>query len=211
MLDGCSKLRLNMNGKQPEKLYRKLIKLYPRDFRERFGESMEQTFADLCNEWANSTAPSFGYLVRFFANTAVGVLKENLVMIRQKTTLGSLFTDPWRAAAISMLLCVPFAISAIPLLNVAFLADPIRTVLTFDGQQLSMFGRLVVFGGVLLLPFALLLNLVPMFTTGGVNRRFTFSPRPINLITGIAVLIPVLLIARWMVFEATNCSKGICD
>jgi hypothetical protein len=31
-------------------LYKKLLGLYPRAFRERLGESMEQTFNDLCNE-----------------------------------------------------------------------------------------------------------------------------------------------------------------
>src|SRR5262245_47678319 len=31
-------------------LYRKLITLYPRDYKEQLGESMEQTFNDLCKE-----------------------------------------------------------------------------------------------------------------------------------------------------------------
>ena len=31
-------------------LYKKLLGLYPRGFRERLGESMQQTFNDLCNE-----------------------------------------------------------------------------------------------------------------------------------------------------------------
>jgi hypothetical protein len=199
-----------MSVKQPEKLYSKLIALYPREFRDRFGESMEQTFADLCSEWAKSTPVTFGFLLRVFLDTAAGIIREHISRGIHTGVLRSAVTRPWLAALISVTLCLPFAVSSLPFLDFKLLADPVRAALTLDGQQLNMFGRIVVFGGVLLLPFALLLNLVPMFSFAD-GRRISFSPRAVNLVTGISVLIPVLLIARWMVFEAINCSKGICD
>lgn len=194
-----------------ERAYKKLPTLYPRPFRERFGESMEQTFGDLCDEWTKSDAPTFGSLIGIFADTARSVVREHMSEITQKTSIRSAITNPWSAAMISLVLCIPFAVSVIPMLEVKMLAEPIRGVLTFDGQQLSMFGRLFVFGGVLLLPVALLLNLVPMFSLAGAERKISFSPRAVNLFTAIAVLLPILIIARWMVFEAYFCSKGICD
>lgn len=200
-----------MAGKQPEALYKKVVALYPREFRERFGESMEQTFSDLCNEWAKTTPVTFGLLLRIFADTGIGAMREHMSQITKKISIRSAVTNPWSAAIISLVLCLPFVVSALPLSDVKLLADPVRAVLTLDGQQLSMFGRVVVFGGVLLLPVALFLNLVPMFTIAGPERKISFSPRPVNLIITLAVLLPVLIIARWIAFEAVNCSKGICD
>jgi hypothetical protein len=196
---------------QIEKAYKKLLTLYPRSFRERFGESMEQTYRDLCNEWAQNTPVRFGFLLRIFVDTGIGALREHMSQITQKISIRSAVTNPWSAAIISLALCLPFVVSALPLSDVKLVADPVRAVLTLDGQQLSMFGRVVVFGGVLLLPVALFLNLVPMFTIAGPERKISFSPRPVNLTIMLAVLFPVLIIARWIAFEAVNCSKGICD
>lgn len=193
------------------KLYKKLLALYPRQFRERFGESMEQTYRDLCNEWAKSNSPSFGLLLRIFVDTGRGAIREHMSEITQKCSIRNAITSPWSAAMISLALCGPFAVSVIPFFDIEVLAGPVRAALTFDGQQLSMLGRFVVFGGVLLLPFAVLLNMVPMFTPAREGGKITFSPRPVNLVTGIAVLLPILIIARWMVFEAISCSRGICD
>jgi hypothetical protein len=200
-----------MAAKQPEKLYNKLIALYPREFRERFGESMEQTFADLCSEWAKSTPITFSFLLRVFLDTAAGIASAHLEQIIQKGVVNSAVTRPRIAAFISLLLCIPFAVSIIPFLDIELLAGPVRAALTFDGQQLSMFGRIVVFSGVMLLPVAMLLNLVPMFRVAGEGRKVIFAPRAVNLITGLAVLLPLLMIARWIVFEAISCSRGICD
>jgi hypothetical protein len=57
--------------------YKRLISLYPQSFRERFGESMEQTFRDVCNEQAKGKL-SLGFIVSIFAETSVGVISENL-------------------------------------------------------------------------------------------------------------------------------------
>ena len=41
---------MTYNQNTAHTLYKKLLALYPRGFRERLGESMEQTFNDLYNE-----------------------------------------------------------------------------------------------------------------------------------------------------------------
>jgi hypothetical protein len=56
-------------------LYRKLLKLYPPALKARFGESMLQTFDDLCNERREI---SFGFMLWILADTAVGAARENL-------------------------------------------------------------------------------------------------------------------------------------
>ena len=58
--------------------YRKLLALYPRGFRERLGESMEQTFHDLYNE--HKRVPTRGFLVlSIFTETAIGIVREHLL------------------------------------------------------------------------------------------------------------------------------------
>jgi hypothetical protein len=56
--------------------YRGLISLYPPAFIKRFGESMEQTFNDVCNE--ENGKISLGLMVSMFGDTSVGMVKENL-------------------------------------------------------------------------------------------------------------------------------------
>ena len=59
-------------------LYKKLISLYPRGFREQLGESMEQTFKDLYNE-RQTKRGGFGFVFWMFAETGVGIIKENIL------------------------------------------------------------------------------------------------------------------------------------
>jgi len=64
-------------------LYKKLLSLYPRAFRERLGESMEQTFNDLCNERKQQTERGlFGFVLWMFIETSAGIVKENLTEIK---------------------------------------------------------------------------------------------------------------------------------
>jgi len=61
--------------------YRKLLRLYPRPFRERFREGMEQTFNDLCRERARAGDGLFGFVLWLFAETAAAIARENATMI----------------------------------------------------------------------------------------------------------------------------------
>jgi catechol 2,3-dioxygenase-like lactoylglutathione lyase family enzyme len=65
-------------------VYKKMIRLYPYEFREQLGESMEQTFRDLCDEYQRRSGKGWiGFVLWIFIETAVGVLKEWVESIRQ--------------------------------------------------------------------------------------------------------------------------------
>jgi hypothetical protein len=58
-------------------LYRKLLRCYSKSHRERFGESMEQTFNDLCRERVRAGRGLGGLVVWTFVETSAGILREN--------------------------------------------------------------------------------------------------------------------------------------
>src|SRR5262245_32959498 len=100
-----------MNQDTARALYRRLLTLYPRDFRERLGESMEQTFNDLCNERKRRTERGgLGFVLRIFAETATGIIQEQMRSIREGSTMKNILTNPRSAAIISFILALPFAI-----------------------------------------------------------------------------------------------------
>ena len=57
--------------------YARLLRLYPRTYRERMGESMEQTFNDLCRERRDAGQGVIGFVLWTFADTFVGILRED--------------------------------------------------------------------------------------------------------------------------------------
>jgi hypothetical protein len=66
--------------------YRRLLRCYSRPHRERFGESMEQTFHDLCRERAEAGEPLGGFVLRTFAETSASILRENgrVIMLQNR-------------------------------------------------------------------------------------------------------------------------------
>jgi len=66
--------------------YAALLRLYARPFRERFGESMEQTFHDLLRERARNNRGLAFFTLWLFAETTAGIIRENamLTMIGKK-------------------------------------------------------------------------------------------------------------------------------
>ena len=61
--------------------YAKLLRLYPKPYRERFGEGLEQTFNDLCRERLKSGRALFSFALWMFLETFAAILKENANMI----------------------------------------------------------------------------------------------------------------------------------
>jgi hypothetical protein len=60
-----------------------LLRLYPRPFRERFGEGMAQTFHDLCREHGDAKWRLFGFVVWIFCETSGGIVMENITHMNQ--------------------------------------------------------------------------------------------------------------------------------
>jgi hypothetical protein len=61
--------------------YGRLLRLYPRTFRERFAEPMAQTFTDLARERTDANRGLVGFAARTFAETSGGIIRENLAQM----------------------------------------------------------------------------------------------------------------------------------
>jgi hypothetical protein len=91
--------------------YGRLLRFYSRPHRERFAESMEQTFNDLCRERATAGKGLGGFVLWMFVETAAGIFKQHArLIIMQKSLLrvaigtgllllvpllGNMFVDGW--------------------------------------------------------------------------------------------------------------------
>ena len=91
-------------------LYKKLLALYPRTFRERLGESMEQTFRDLWNEKQQSKQELFGFVLWTFIETAIGIFREHLLLISTGDIMQTMLKTIGSPALLSLLLILPFMI-----------------------------------------------------------------------------------------------------
>jgi hypothetical protein len=91
-------------------LYRKLLMFYPQEFREQFSESMEQTFNDLCNEKRWAKKGLFGFVLWTFIETAIGILREHLLLISPGDSMQTILKTTGSSALISLLLILPFMI-----------------------------------------------------------------------------------------------------
>jgi len=61
--------------------YATLLRLYPKRYRERFGEPMEQTFNDLLRERAEEEKGLYGFALWVFVETFAGTIRENGTVI----------------------------------------------------------------------------------------------------------------------------------
>jgi hypothetical protein len=62
--------------------YVRLLRLYPKPFRNRFAEPMAQTFADLCRERTDANRGLHAFAVATFAETLAGIIRENVMQTR---------------------------------------------------------------------------------------------------------------------------------
>lgn len=67
--------------------YGRLLRLYPRPFRERFAEPMTQTFADLARERTDRHRSLIGFAVGTFAETSSHILRENMTQLMETNTV----------------------------------------------------------------------------------------------------------------------------
>jgi hypothetical protein len=73
----------NVAGRRYRTWYAMLLRLYPRPFRERFGEGMAQTFHDLCREHRDANRGLCGLALWIFFETSVGIVRENTIHMSQ--------------------------------------------------------------------------------------------------------------------------------
>ena len=89
--------------------YAALLRLYPKQYRERFAESMEQTFHDLLRERTQEAKGLLGFALWIFIETFAAILRETLMTIPKYILrpailtaiimlfpiFGSLYVDDW--------------------------------------------------------------------------------------------------------------------
>jgi len=95
------------------RLYKKLLALYPGGFHERLGESMEQTFNDLCNERKQQAEYKWsGFVLWIFVETAVGIIREHMLLLTEGAMMNNTTAIPRSTALISsILLAVAFIVA----------------------------------------------------------------------------------------------------
>ncbi|MGZ9166449.1 MAG: hypothetical protein ACXW4Q_11625 [Anaerolineales bacterium] len=93
------------------RLYKKLLSLYPRTFKEQLGESMQQTFNDLYMEQKRQTYQGlFGPMLWIFIETAIGIFREHLLLISPGDIMQTILKTIGPSTLISFLLILPFMI-----------------------------------------------------------------------------------------------------
>ena len=193
-------------------LYKKLLRLYPRGFRERLGESMQQTFNDLCNEQKRQPAHGF-FVLSIFAETAIGIVREHLLLLMGGDVMKGIFANPTSAAITSFILSLPLGLTFVAFMfDIEPLVKPLNNLFTIEGQQgdINMLGRIVIYGGLLLLPVAFVLNLRPLLRKEGPEgKRRLYA---LNLIVGAAILLLITFTWGGLILEEIYCIRGIrCD
>ena len=94
-------------------LYKKLIALYPKGFKEQLGESMEQTFNDLCNEKQQTKQALPGFVLWMFIETAMGIFREHLLLISSGVIMQTILKTLGSPSLVSLLIILPFMIMEI--------------------------------------------------------------------------------------------------
>ena len=201
---------MTWNRNRAHAFYKKLLAFYPRAFRERLGESMEQTFRDLCNEQKGRAANGF-FMLSLFVETAIGIIREHSLLLMEGNVMKNILANPTSAAIISFVLALPIGFLRLALgSDIEPLFRPIEAALTVDGSQPHALGLTIICGGILLLPIAFLLNLWPMLKIEGPEgKRRLYA---INIIVGVVILLLILSTWGGLIVEEIYCLSGIrCD
>lgn len=174
-------------------LYGKLLTLYPRAFRERLGESMEQTFSDRYSEIQQTQHGVFGFTLWVFTETAVGIAQEHIFTIKENQ-MKNILTHIKSPAFISLLLVVPFMI--------------LEMVSTRD---LNTIFNIPLFGVMWLLPLAFLLILTPIVRNMRTGNSIT--AKPVTFVFSIIFLILIAFVWVSIVADQMPCFLGVpnCD
>jgi hypothetical protein len=95
--------------------YGRLLRLYPRPFRHRFGEPMAQTFTDLAREHSDPNRGLIGFIAWAFAETSAGIIRENVThMLIQTNVLIRWGSSPQRSWRCHFLPWCSSSLSPIP-------------------------------------------------------------------------------------------------
>ena len=156
---------MTYDQKTARTLYKKLLALYPRGFREQLGESMQQTFNDLCNEKRQAKKGLLGFVVWAFVETAIGIFRERLLLITKGDVMRLILTNLGSSAFISFLLVLPFMV--MEFVN--------RQRFFTSGKESFPIGLFVMLW---LLSMLFILILMPIVQSLGAGHNFMATPVP---------------------------------
>lgn len=191
-------------------LYRKLLTLYPRSFREELGESMQQTFNDVYRERQNERELP-GTVFWMFVETGTGILREHALLWSQEDSMKAILSNPTSAVIVSLILSLPLGLLFIIFtLDIKPLTAPATSWLTVNGSDVNGLGRIVLIGGLLLLPVSFVINLLPTLKREGLEGKRKLYPA--NVIVGIIILVLITVTWGGLILEGIYCLQGIrCD
>ncbi|MBI1879278.1 MAG: hypothetical protein HYR94_13845 [Chloroflexi bacterium] len=158
---------------------------------------MEQTFNDLCHQRKQQTEPGlFGFVLWMFVETAIGIIKEYILLITQGDAMRNILTNLRSAAIISFILVLPFAI-----------LEFLNTTLT----KQNAFGLTVLFGLLWLLPMAFIVILMPLVRN--LRAGNSIMANPINLLLRVAFLVLIAWTWGGVLIDQLPCFMGVpnCD
>lgn len=195
-------------------VYKKLLALYPRAFREQFGESMRQTFNDLCNEHRKELHKiPLGLVIWMFMETFFGIVKENFLQLKRGITVENIITNQKASAIFGLVLALPLAfVLFIEMFNVVPLSGYLRTLTTeADGYQLSIFGKIFLIVTFLLLPIGFVISLVPIVKNIRHSNGIMLSP--FNFLTAAVLFIFLAILVTGFIIDQYPCWIGVpnCD
>ena len=173
---------------------------------------MEQTFHDLYNE--QKRGPARGFVVlSIFTETTIGIVQEHLILLTEGEVMKNMLANPRSAAITSLMLSLPLGLTFVAFMfDIEPLIKPLNDLFTIEGQQgdINTLGRIVIYGGLLLLPVAFVLNLQPMLKREGPEgKRRLYA---LNLIVGVAILLLITFTWGGLILEEIYCLRGIrCD
>lgn len=192
--------------------YVKLLAFYPRAFREQFGESMRQTFEDVCRERIGRKKNlSFGFTAWLFAETFIGAARENLTEIKRRKFMENVVSDQKTPATGGLLLAMPFAILfLVEMNNIEPLSSFFKNLTTnANGQGLNVFGKVFILGSLFLLLAGFVVSFVPVAR----NFRSGTATHPFNLLIMTMLFFFIAALATGFVIDQYPCWIGVpnCD
>jgi hypothetical protein len=196
-------------------LYKKLLKFYPGGFRERFGESMQQTFNDLYNERQQRTQHGLSIFVLWaFFETSMGITREYVYLIKQGDFMKNILTNPRSASIFSFILILPLVLLfPIAALEIEPFYGLIQSMFVeADGYTTTVFGKIIMIVTILLLPFlAFIANFIPIMKN--VRAGNSVLAHPVNLLLGIAISSFFIIFIGGFILDQYPCWMGVpnCD
>ena len=176
--------------------YARLLELYPRAFRERFGESMRQTFNDLCAERQQNVRGMVRFVGFVFVDTAAGIGKEHIAQLASGEAMKRLTADLGFAAIISLFTVLPFAI-----------LEAVNVPLSLQDVP----GLLPLFTFLWLLPFVFIMIVKPMVRA--LRSGSVLTAQPVVFVVKVAFLGLVAFVWAGLLLDQFPCFMGVpnCD